>query len=689
MTLSGTATNDVSISTIKANFGDSLAREILRARPDVVCFDYFDTLVTRTVYPESVKKIVCGRLEALIGVPEERRGELYTLRNRLEAETCHVNAANGFDLEFNLADLWPEIWNQAGLSEFLDQTSFSQLAMDLEISTECSVQELDPNMLRVLRELRHNGIRCWLVSDFYIPGDYFVDMLSHHELDSFFHQVTVSADSLLTKRSGRIYGELIAKNNWQPNQILMIGDNQHSDYFSARNSGLNAFHLDRTAQHDGYARLASAGTKAQDLIADAINQEEFVFKELSLTLYYFIERLHDSLILAGAKDVFFMAREGQFLKKLFDEYASSRKFGKSWQIRSHYIEVSRRSTLLPSLGPLDTEGFETLFRQYRRISVAEFLASLGLEDHASRLAAVLPFDVNAKVEDLPTSPEFEALKSNVVFRDAYEEGRLSRRNAFKAYFESFNEIDSNSDIHFVDVGWKGTIQDNLRQLFDGLGHPFNDRRIVGHYAGLVASGALSPRNVKTGLVFSNIEHVTRYFNVYDQNRALFEVALGANHGSAHSYRIGAGGKPWVKQSPFSEASLFYNKIFFFQKDLHRLFSTINAIGLKHRHTAEGFQRFVAQNHARMVFKPTSMESSWFENIYHVENFGVFEVSKFLGARKFKTPVDHAKFYMTLRRDPSKLDFGFWPWLACRQQGGLFSAWRFGTANLRALGLDTK
>ena len=94
------------------------------------------------------------------------------------------------------------------------------------------------------------------------------------------------------------------------------------------------------------------------------------------TLLYWVSELHRKLIENGVKQVFFLSREGQPLKQMFDCYCA--RVGVP--IQSRYLEVSRRSTLLPSLNALSEERFETLFRQYRRMSLLEFLSSLGLDE---------------------------------------------------------------------------------------------------------------------------------------------------------------------------------------------------------------------------------------------------------------------------------------------------------------------
>ncbi|HSO10446.1 MAG TPA: hypothetical protein VLR45_10690, partial [Desulfoprunum sp.] len=73
-------------------------------RPQVICFDYFDTLVYRNVYPEATKKLAAAQLSVALG--QRLSGEtLYQLRHELEATLCRENTAMGLDPEFSLQHL--------------------------------------------------------------------------------------------------------------------------------------------------------------------------------------------------------------------------------------------------------------------------------------------------------------------------------------------------------------------------------------------------------------------------------------------------------------------------------------------------------------------------------------------------------------------------------------------------------
>ncbi|MGG6461969.1 HAD family hydrolase [Solilutibacter silvestris] len=682
----------VKIDTTRPDFRDELSAIIDRFDPSLICVDYFDTLVRRTIAPEDVKRIACERISRMAG-SNDRGSALYAARSALEVECCRENEASGKDLEFTLPALLERLWHSESFLQDMTASHFIQEAVETELSIECSVQILDHGLVDLLHAQKRKGRRIVLASDFYIPLVHFKRMLERMGILDLFDHVYISSDALLTKRSGRLFDTIIDAEGIQPSKILMIGDNIHSDGASANSRGIPSIWLNREHQHAEYAKLSSTSGN-HDRIESRLMQifrhddRTDVFGELSLTLYAFIDDLFHRLKQNGARDVFFMAREGQLLRKLFKKYQDSRGLSGESRIRPHYFKVSRRATFLPSLRPVDEEDFFTLFRQYRRISIAEFLGSLGLDGIASTLRAQFPYSLAERQEDLPTSEAFAALLSNSFFRDSYEAARLTRQSAFRRYLESFGaDFEHVNGVHFVDVGWKGTIQDNLRNIFDLLGQPYDSLKITGHYLGLIASGNVRSDSEKSGVIFSCIGHLSRNFHVFNENRALFEVALGADHGSAQSYEFDPdSGTPIIKESEFEEAELFASKIRPLQRNLKSRFQAIDDVLRDTFYPRNRLLAFTARQHARMVLRPRQKEIHWFENVYHVENFGVFEASTFgKPARGWPNPLKGILFYLKLRKHPAAVDLGFWPWLKVYQQGGSLVALRYANSRFKLIG----
>ena len=660
--------------------------EIRNATRDAecVCIDYFDTLVTRTVAPEDVKRIVSARLARALNIGSSGQN-LYRWRAEIEADLCRRNQSQGLDPEFNVLECYRTLRLRIPEHQRPNEEFFTQLCLELEISAECAAQRLDTAFKTLLEELQASGKTCCLISDFYIPSAEFLRMLRHHGVEHLVSRTFVSADTLLTKRSGRLYAQVLSALGLAPGQVLMIGDNQLSDYERPLERHMRAIHLDRSTQHTLYAQwqkesgnLPRLETSIATLLDD--RRERHLFPELALTLYAFTERLYERLLGEGVKDVFFMSREGQPLKRLFDVYQSWRRPSPALEIRSHYLEVSRRATFLPSLADIDHEDFHTLFRQYREISAKEFLLSLGLEDLLDDLARELPCDLSERDESFPSSEVFQELKRNARFRDAYADERGMRQRAFFGYLDTFERRANQNTLRTVDVGWKGTIQDNIANLVrqDTSGKLST---VYGYYLGMTESGAAANDNRKSGILFDLAGTTTPHARTFNENRALFEVLLAADHGSVARYGFDSTGRPYAEYDTFVERGLYDDFVRPVQRDLESSFETLCEMLQSRHYPSEWLLRYAAKNHARMVFGASPREIQWFSSVYHIENFGVFEESRFGSHDASHRTVDQLRFVAKFLRHRGRLNLGFWPWLTIARQGGSIAALAYRTLRL--------
>jgi hypothetical protein len=400
--------------------------------------------------------------------------------------------------------------------------------------------------------------------------------------------------------------------------------------------------------------------------ADTPNKYD-LFPELAKSLFLWVQRLHCALVEKEVEQVFFLSREGQPLKRMFDLYQTRT----ATRIASHYLEVSRRSTLLPSLAPLAEESFEMLFRQYRQMSLLEFLSSLGLESHAVRLTRALGLADGAeslREDDFPTSQNFVSLKKLEQFSNLYESERLARRQAFIAYLTELSGGKLPANLTIIDVGWKGTIQDNLYALLC-RDRDTRVRGITGYYVGLVAQGAVWARNDKHGLLFSAAGGRSPGFHVFNENRALFEVLLAADHGSIVSYDVDAAGCARPIRGEFEEEDMLLAKVFPVQSHLFAHFQgLVNEMAAGGQYSQMPFDK-VVRAHARMVFSPTQREREWFSSVFHVENYGVFERSYFSAPSGQPGLFDRIGFLLWLIRRRGRGALGFWPWITLNERGG--------------------
>jgi hypothetical protein len=75
----------------------------------------------------------------------------------------------------------------------------------------------------------------------------------------------------------------------------------------------------------------------------------------------------------------------------------------------------------------------------------------------------------------------------------------------------------------------------------------------------------------------------------------------------------------------------------------------------------------ARHHARMVFLPKPVEIDFFQKMYHLENFGIFEFTDFAVSHNF-TLFERLNNLKNILRHPGVLESGVWPPVILRRFG---------------------
>ncbi len=662
--------------------------------PGVVCFDYFDTLVTRSVFPEATKQLAARQLVSLLA-NEVGWKTLYELRSGLEKKLCKESQVSGYDAEFVLDDLAGRMYNVmaqiGGYPEWLDRDRFIGIFADIELNIEKRVQRPCPVFFDLLHYLHEKETVLCLMSDFYFSREQFLRMLKFHSIDSFFKGVFVSADHKISKGgSGKLYTVAAEKMNCDVTEMLMIGDNIHSDYEMAKHAGLQARHVDRSAQYSKYQQFEALSRKQQEPDKKCLLEDIFAtvfedyrtpfFAEMGLSLWFFIHHLFIQVQKQAVSHLFFCSKEGEFLKKLFVQY-QEQCFGKQI-ITCHYLLVSRKATFICSLDNLENEDFSRLFSHYADISFKEFLLSLNFsEETALKICDEHDLEYDKKFRDFRSTKQFSELKKSSSFREKYEAHRLEQRKNLRHYLDTFGADIKEKGLTLVDVGWKGSIQNNIYKSLGG------NVLVRGFYIGSLSPTETHTKNRKFGILFSDTPTHSPYIHAFNNNRSLFEMLLGATHGSADGYFS----KELYQNQEAARKSVVLKS--FGDNDDHvvtgvdlpeerELFNTkiapIQAVFLKmNYHLTERYcldtgdcpdLQWFARHHARMVFRPSKEEVEFFSLLYHLENFGLFEFTDFQAENNISISRRLKNFKMLLQNPAGVLETGVWPPVILKRLG---------------------
>ena len=541
------------------------------------------------------------------------------------------------------------------------------LMLDCEQAVERSVLRPIDAAIAALSCARKRGKKIVLVSDFYLPKPSLIELLAPFVTLAPSETLFVSSDLMASKRSGRLYPALCAALGISPPDLLMVGDNPHSDYAQARASGIDAVLLhqpERVAFYDSPAASALDSRAAQAAMRHVLERAPRApsrnLRAVVPSLYLFAARLYAGARQAGHRDLFFLAREGEPLRAMFEIYQDSLGCRDAERIRTHDLRVSRRSCYAPSLRALDEESFHGLFRYYRRMSVRDFLQSLGLApDRIALLNAEIDGDFDETIENFPASKALTDLRGSALFRASYEEHRRTQRANLLAYLESFGVPLARAPLVLVDIGWKGSIQDYLTAALA------SKSEVAGYYFGLLNIG--QPLANKCGLMFTNVPAVSPFYRTYTENRTLFELLLCTDHGSALRYDARAdGGIDVVLDDDADELAYIRKELLPLRDDVLAAFRAFCAVGNRYCLTETDIAAFAAQTHAELVFRPWRANARALAAARHRENFGSYATSRY-SAREHVPLRDKLHFWRGLMRNPrAALATSFWPALTLYQ-----------------------
>lgn len=231
--------------------------------------------------------------------------------------------------------------------------------------------------------------------------------------------------------------------------------------------------------------------------------------------------------------IYFLTREGEFFKQVFTTLLRDGRLGRLTPPRASLLEVSRLSTFAASLRAVTPDEMRRLWTLYDSQSFFAFASSLGLDPlelapFVERRSLPLMDDVvqpwrDPRVQALFRDPGFVQLLSDKIAAD---------RQALLTYLNAQGFVSERGSRAVVDIGWRGTIQDNLALLHPRL-------CLHGYYLGLQRFRNPQPPNVRKWAYGPNANQSLRFIHLLDAISPM-EMLCNSPHGSVIGYRAEAG-----------------------------------------------------------------------------------------------------------------------------------------------------
>lgn len=486
-----------------------------------VFLDFFGTVVTRRCSPDEIKHGWAKKMSASLKFKIDER-IIYALRIQSE-KAVSIRAVNN---EFKYNELIDEIYRRMTQlddlnlkNELSDFQTFYDLAYEIECTLEMKNQVKVEKMGELIFALHKKGIRLAVVSDFYMGAKAIKQFLVNIGMQEMVEEVFASCDERCSKHLGSLYKVVLERLDVPADVCLMIGDTFTSDVKQAKNNCIHALQI-KSSDGNQHKKTLELFEKIK---TSSVNGK-LAYSNYCFFLYLFIERLYKELIKNNISDVYFLSREGQFLKRLFDVYVDRRAEA---TISSHYLYVSRKAVYPAVLKPLDEEHFEVLRKNNNNFSLKDFFDNIGVKNYHTLFKE--KYDIDKTIENFWDSKVFAELKKDEKFRSVYEQGRIENRQLLKKYF--LNEGMGNQEkIAIVDVGWNGTMQDCIHTIMDR-------KRCIGYYIGVLNQAVSSITNLKKGLIFSDNPLPTKDKELWEYDHVFLERILWADHQSTRGYEL--------------------------------------------------------------------------------------------------------------------------------------------------------
>ena len=601
---------------------------------ELLTVDVWDTLLRRRCHPDGVKLYVCrylllqwgDRLDPVCRDP----WILLRLRQQAEKEIGDENRAQGFDDEYGHLDVYRRWLDLAGF-EFGGKVSTApeSLLLDLEraeIGQEKHVSYVDPSIGATLRQL--SAKRILFLSDFYLPATAIQELLSHHGIDEIVSEGLVSCDVGYNKRSGRLYGHLREYLGVPADVHLHIGDNPWSDIKAAREAGINAIHFQPDVEHrrrlareaDFHERQEAlqnaAETLARQKLPTDVGRSDFYQfgRQCSPLLVGFVLMTMERAVSDKVEALYFFTREGEFFLEIYRRLADGDVLGFA-PPPAELLMVSRLATFAGSLREFSTTELMRLWNQYSVQSLHALLKSLAMDpDELAEDAERHGFDLVSPIRYPWQDPRVKAFFDDHDVRARIERHLASKREDFLAYLASVGIDEGSRRIGIVDIGWRGTIQDNLA-------YALPDLKVLGCYLGLNRFLNAQPENVRKNAYGPNINESETLSALLDYV-APIEMLCNSPNGSVEGYESTAHGMKAMRHVDEEENQVYAEYVRHFQAGVLDSVPYWADFLRTHAYSSAELRPMAMEIWNRITHYPSPFLTEAFFRLNHNEVFGV-------------------------------------------------------------------
>lgn len=595
---------------------------------NVVSFDIFDTLITRTyISPREIFTFMNAE------VREISNGFITNFRQlRIHAEDKAMKDARELGKQdISLNDIYVALVTYFNISDELGEK-----IKTLEIKEEQRHVKSKQNGIDIFNYCRKLGKNIILISDMYLPREVILSLLDKCGISEVhFHKLYLSNEYGVRKTEGDLFKVVLTELGLKPKQLLHIGDNSLGDIKTPNSMCINTHHTPRAAtlferanqhtkpvfEHFQKARTSSTSAMLHMIISRFYNDPEkqsgifnndpyrIGYMAMGPMIFGFSQWLVKQAQQNGINKLFFLSRDGKIFKDVFDIIAD--RLG--LEIQTDYVYSSRRISKLASIkSSIDIWGicnaaiYSTSLQRWFLTNFDLDISSVPLQQFRDYNFTSPNQDIGNKVNrndlyDLCLSMKTEILAISNVNRKNY--------NSYLKHHGLDKE-----NIGIVDIGYAGTMQEYFENQFSNNIQGF----YLGTFDSVFTKSGLSAMNTHGYLTHLGADNDAN--NLLSTHRFIYESLICApedsfikttelnNNNFQHSFT----------ESNYDEARkrLVFNVhsgTVSFAKELCEWVDDINSIYLEPRNARFIFDRFLKS--------PSDVDARLLSGIVFDDSFG--------------------------------------------------------------------
>ncbi len=216
---------------------DELKEKVIDSKTKVISFDIFDTLITRPfLYPKDLFTFLnedYRKLSNNLGIDFSKIREDCEVLARTEAHEQKLE-------EVKLDRIYEIIQEEYDIpKEIVDVLKSKEIELELRF---CARRETAYSIYTLAKYL---GKRVICTSDMYLPLNTIQQLLEKNGFSGI-DKIYLSCEVMKTKATGNLYDYVIKEENIEPEEMIHIGDNYHSDYEIAKMHKIKSIYFPKT-----------------------------------------------------------------------------------------------------------------------------------------------------------------------------------------------------------------------------------------------------------------------------------------------------------------------------------------------------------------------------------------------------------------------------------------------------------